>query len=86
VRPSRDGSGKTGIGTILRAVREARGHTRERLAVDAGLSVGTLARVELDQSDPMWSTILAIADALDLKLAELGKLVDDARETSGAPC
>ena len=74
----------TTVGAILRAVRETRGQTRERLAVDAGLSVNTLARLELDQSDPVWSTILAITDSLDLKLAELGKLVDQAREASGA--
>jgi transcriptional regulator with XRE-family HTH domain len=73
------------VGTILRAVREERGQTRERLAVEAGVSVGTLARLELDRSDPVWSTVLAIADALDLDLAELGKLVDQAREASSPP-
>jgi transcriptional regulator with XRE-family HTH domain len=72
------------LGAVLRAVREERGESRERLAVDAGLSVGTLARLELSQSDPTWNTVLAIADALGLKLAELGNLVDDAREASGA--
>jgi transcriptional regulator with XRE-family HTH domain len=73
------------LGPILRAVREGSGETRERVAVTAGLSVGTLARIELDRSDPVWSTIVAIADALGLKLAELGKLMDHARqeETSG---
>jgi len=49
------------------------------------VSVGTLARLELDRSPPVWSTILAIADALDLELAELGKLVDQAREASNPP-
>jgi transcriptional regulator with XRE-family HTH domain len=72
------------LGAVLRAVREERGESRERLAVDAGLTVGTLARLELGQSDPTWSTVLAIADALGLRLADLGKLVDDAREARGA--
>jgi transcriptional regulator with XRE-family HTH domain len=84
VSPSRKGRAKA-VGSILRAVREERGQTRERIAVHASLAVGTLARLELDQSDPTWSTILAIANALDLKLAELGKLVDEAREANGTP-
>ncbi len=75
--PLPEGHGRT-LGPILRAVREERGKTRERLAVDAGLAAGTLARLELDKSDPCWNTITAVADALGLTLAELGKLVDDA--------
>lgn len=70
------------LGGVLRAVREERGESRERLAVDAGLTVGTVARLELGNSDPTWSTVVAIADVLGLTLAELGKLVD-AREVSG---
>jgi transcriptional regulator with XRE-family HTH domain len=81
---SRDGASRT-LGTVLRTVREQRGQTRERLAVDAGLSVGTLARMELGHSDPTWSTILAVAHALRLPLAELGGLVDNARKASSAP-
>jgi transcriptional regulator with XRE-family HTH domain len=75
-RPVRRGEA---LGPVLRAIREERGETRERLAVRAGLSVGTLARLELAESDPGWSTIVAIADALGLTLAGLGKLMDDAR-------
>jgi transcriptional regulator with XRE-family HTH domain len=70
------------LGSVLRAVREERGESRERLAVDAGLTVGTVARLELGNSDPTWSTVVAIADVLGLTLAELGKLLD-AREVSG---
>jgi transcriptional regulator with XRE-family HTH domain len=72
--------GSKDLGGVLRAVREERGESRERLAVAAGLTVGTLARLELGQTDPVWSTILAVADALELKLANLGKLVEDTQE------
>jgi transcriptional regulator with XRE-family HTH domain len=73
------------LGTVLRRVREERLITREVLAVRAGLSVGTLARLELGSSDPTWSTVSAIADALRLSLRDLGALVEaeeDARERS----
>jgi transcriptional regulator with XRE-family HTH domain len=67
------------LGAVLRAVRDEQGQTRERVAVAAGLSVGTLARLELGLSDPTWSTIVAVADTLRLPLDELGVLLD-ARE------
>ncbi|HEV3047417.1 MAG TPA: helix-turn-helix transcriptional regulator [Solirubrobacteraceae bacterium] len=73
------------LGTVLRRVREERRITREVLAVRAGLSVGTLARLELGSSDPTWSTIAALAHALELSLEDLGALVEadeDARERS----
>jgi transcriptional regulator with XRE-family HTH domain len=74
--PRTRGRGKA-LGPVLRAVREERGKTREQLAVDAGLAVGTLAHLELDQSEPGWNTITAILDALGLTLADLAKLMDD---------
>jgi transcriptional regulator with XRE-family HTH domain len=60
----------------VRQLREERGFSREVLAVAAGLTTGTLARLELGQSDPAWSTILAIADALKLTIAELAAAVE----------
>jgi transcriptional regulator with XRE-family HTH domain len=78
--PRRPLPGSKDLGGVLRAVREKRGESRERIAVAAGLTVGTLARLELGQTDPVWSTILAVADALELKLANLGKLVEDTQE------
>jgi transcriptional regulator with XRE-family HTH domain len=63
---------------VLRRAREDRGLSREALALKATVTIGTLARLELGQSDPAWSTIVAVADALDLKLSALGALVEDA--------
>jgi DNA-binding XRE family transcriptional regulator len=84
MRARPEGCGKA-LGPVLRAVREERGKTREWLAVDAGLAVGTLARIELDRSDPGWKTITAIVDALGLTLADLARLMDDdAQDASSA--
>ena len=58
------------LGTAVRALREERGISREVFAVNAGLTTGTLARLELGRSDPSWSTIRAIANALGMTAAE----------------
>ncbi len=67
------------IGVILRAEREKRGDSQEAIAFRAGTTTGTVARVELGQSEPEWSTVIAIAEALELKLSELGARVEAAR-------
>lgn len=67
------------IGPILRAEREKRGDSQEAVAFRAGATTGTVARVELGQGEPEWSTVIAIAEALELKLSELGARVEAAR-------
>jgi transcriptional regulator with XRE-family HTH domain len=64
------------LGATVRELREARGLSREVLAVDAGLSTGTLARLELGKSDPPWSTVRAVAVALELTVSELASAVE----------
>ncbi len=64
------------LGTTVRQLREERGLSREVLAVAAGLTTGTLARLELGQSDPAWSTVQAVAAALDVSVAELAEKVE----------
>jgi transcriptional regulator with XRE-family HTH domain len=64
------------LGATVRELREARGVSRKVLAVDAGLSTGTLARLELGKSDPPWSTIHAVAAALELTVSELAAAVE----------
>lgn len=59
-------------------MRLARGLNQEDLAHAAGLSVAAYARIERGKSNPTWMTVRAIADALDLGLAELGQRVTDA--------
>ncbi|MGC2375369.1 MAG: helix-turn-helix transcriptional regulator [Solirubrobacteraceae bacterium] len=67
------------LGATVRRLREERGFSREVLAVAAGVTTGTLARLELGQSDPAWSSVEAVADALGLSLAELAAAVESER-------
>ncbi|WP_316751064.1 DUF488 family protein, N3 subclade [Streptomyces herbicida] len=64
----------------VRALREARGWTRERLAKEAGVAVGTLARVESEGAiQPGFFTVGAVAEALEVSLDDLF------RETKATP-
>ena len=71
--------GDPALARVLRLAREERGLAREALAFSSGLSTAALARIELGHSNPTWVTITAIADALELPLAELGARVDASR-------
>jgi transcriptional regulator with XRE-family HTH domain len=64
------------LGAAVRQAREDRSLSRETLAFHAGVTTGTLARLELGQSDPAWSTICAVADALDITLTELDATIE----------
>jgi transcriptional regulator with XRE-family HTH domain len=61
------------LGEAIRQLREKRGVTQERLAQDAEVTTGTVSLVERGRSNPAWGTVKAIADALDVSLAELAK-------------
>ncbi|WP_338677582.1 DUF488 family protein [Streptomyces sp. SCSIO 30461] len=64
----------------VRAMREGRGWSRERLAKEAGIAVGTLARLESEGAiQPGFLTVGAVAEALEISLDELF------RETKVAP-
>jgi XRE family transcriptional regulator, regulator of sulfur utilization len=71
------------LGVVFRRLREARGESQESLAYRAGITSGTLARLELGQSDPTWTTIRAVARALDVSLRDLGAAVE--AQDSAAP-
>jgi transcriptional regulator with XRE-family HTH domain len=53
-----------------------RGLTLEEVAYDAGVTPGSLGRVELGRSNPMWSTVERICVALDVSLVELAERVE----------
>ena len=61
---------------VLRRLRERRGLSKEALAHAAQLTVSGYNRIEGGTSSPGWSTVRKIADALDVPLAELGRLVE----------
>ena len=64
------------LAAVIRRLREDRGLTREALAFHAGITTGSLARIELAQSAPGWDTVRSIATALDVTLSELAKAIE----------
>jgi transcriptional regulator with XRE-family HTH domain len=64
------------LARTLRRLREERGMTREVVAVEAGLSVGTLARLELGESSPRWTTVRRVAVVLSLSIGDVALAVE----------
>jgi len=52
----------------LRALREAAGLTQTELAERAGLHRQAIAKLELSEREPAWSTVVSLADALGVSL------------------
>jgi transcriptional regulator with XRE-family HTH domain len=67
------------LGRAIRRLREERGLTQEALAASAGMTFGTVSRLESAKSAPAWATVTQLADALGVTMAELGQLVDAER-------
>jgi DNA-binding XRE family transcriptional regulator len=69
------------LAAALREMREERDESQETLAYRAGITAGSLARIELGQSSPAWTTVRQIARALNVGMRELGAAVErmDAR-------
>jgi len=59
------------IGRRVREERVRRFMTQERLAAAAGISSRQLVRIERNQVEPHFSTILKLAEALEVDPAEL---------------
>ena len=55
--------------------------TREALAYRAGLTVGSLAQIELARSAPSWTNFRYIACGLDLSVTRLAAAVEAAERT-----
>ena len=60
-----------GIGRLVRQGRAKRGMTRRQLAQDSGTSERYLAQIESGAGNPSIVVMCAIADALDVSIAEL---------------
>ncbi|HLM78517.1 MAG TPA: helix-turn-helix transcriptional regulator [Rubrobacteraceae bacterium] len=59
------------IGRGVRAKRVARFWTQEQLAREAGISQKALSKIENDEVEPRFSTIIRLAEALDVDPSEL---------------
>jgi transcriptional regulator with XRE-family HTH domain len=67
------------LGIVLRRLRAERGESQETLGYKAGITSGSLARIELGQSNPAWATVRDIAAALDVTMAYLASEVEKER-------
>lgn len=47
--------------------------TQEALAHGAGITVGHLSKIERGLANPGWSTVEAIADALDVTMVDVAR-------------
>jgi transcriptional regulator with XRE-family HTH domain len=70
------------LAAAMRGLREAKGVTREVLAMQAGITCGALARIELAQASPRWTTVMHIARALDLSISGLAVAVEAAQQSA----
>jgi transcriptional regulator with XRE-family HTH domain len=64
------------LARTLRRMRGERGLTREALAFRSGITVGSLARIELGQAGPGWDTVRLLAKGLDIGMVELSAAVE----------
>ncbi|HEV3070867.1 MAG TPA: helix-turn-helix transcriptional regulator [Solirubrobacteraceae bacterium] len=71
------------LAAVLHRFRQRAGVTQEALAFRADLTIATMSRMERGVTDPAWTSIRAVARALDVGLGELGAAVE--RERCGAP-
>jgi transcriptional regulator with XRE-family HTH domain len=55
----------------IRALRADRGRTQEDVAYAAGLTSSSYSRIERGLTNPAWTTVQRIADALGVTQAEL---------------
>lgn len=55
--------------------RRGGGVTREDLAHEAKLTTSSLARIELGQADPRWTTAKDITKALGVQVSDIAKRV-----------
>lgn len=64
------------LSAVLKRLREDGGMTQETLAFHAGVSVGTLGRIETARTVPSWDTVRRIITALDVKLSKLASAIE----------
>lgn len=64
------------LGRAIRQLREKRGLTQEELATHAGMTFGTVSRLESAKSAPAWATVRALLATLDLSLSDLARAVE----------
>ncbi len=59
---------------LIRQKREQKGYTIDKLAELAQMSKGHLSKIEREKTDPTITTLLRIAEALEVNIKELYKI------------
>lgn len=59
------------LGRVIRELRERRGTSREALAYESGVTISSLAEIELGRANPSWATVKALAAALGTSMADV---------------
>lgn len=72
------------LATVLRRLRRERGLTQEMLAFKAHVTISALSRIERGLSNPVWTTVVRLADALEIPPAELIATAEEIREEPSA--
>ncbi len=67
------------LSAVLKRLRENQQMTQETLAFHAGLSVGTLGRIEVGRTAPSWDSVCRIIAALGVSLSELAAAIEAER-------
>jgi transcriptional regulator with XRE-family HTH domain len=68
------------FGRTLRKARRDRDLSQEALADEAGLSAKHVGEIERANKDPRLTTVLKLADALELRSGELFRQFDERRD------
>jgi transcriptional regulator with XRE-family HTH domain len=64
------------LGAALLAIRKKANRSQEDVAIRAGTTSGTLARIELAQTSPEWRTVRSLAAELGVSLRQLAIAVE----------
>jgi len=71
------------IGQVIRALRQKRGETLERVALEAGTDAGNLSRIERGVQQPSMELLRAIAATLQTTVATLHACAEDKSYSPG---
>ncbi len=64
---------KRKLGERISKLRRSKGMTLEKLAYEMGISKGNLSDIENGKKDPRFSTLVAIAEGLEVSVSTLLK-------------
>ena len=79
---ARTGTPDAHLAALLRELRTSQDRSQETVAYEAGLTHASLGRIERAESDPGWSSVVKVADALGVSFEELGRQFDERRKSS----